>query len=252
MRADNLKIVVLDDFRALTRKAAEKFCEKAEEAISQKGRFTVALSGGSTPKELYLLLANDDAPFRQRLQWDKIHFFWGDERCVPPSHADSNYRMVNESMLSKLPVLPKNTHPVLGVGGDATKAADDYEQVIRRFFRLPDDEVPKFDLILLGMGNDGHTASLFPGSRALQEKKRLVVAVKTENSSSQRITLTPPVLNGASLVMFLVSGDNKTETLKNVLEGDYEPAKLPAQVVRPTNGKVLWLLDKAAGAILKL
>lgn len=247
MRPDNVKIIVLDDFHALTRKTAEEFCKKALEAISQRGRFTVALSGGSTPKKLYTLLASEAAPFRQRLQWDKIHFFWGDERCVPPSHADSNYRMVNESMLSKLPILPENVHPILPRDdGDSAKTADDYEKMLRRFFRLSDGGFPRFDLILLGMGNDGHTASLFPGSDAIHEKERLTATVKVEKSNSDRITLTPPVLNNARLIMFLVSGASKAETLKNVLESDYQPEQLPAQIVRPTNGKVLWLVDKTA------
>ncbi len=247
MRPDNVEIIVLDDFRTLTIKAAEEFCEKAQEAISIRGRFTVALSGGSTPKELYALLASEDAPFRQRLQWSKIHLFWGDERCVPPSHADSNYRMVDECLLSKTPLSPENVHPILAGGGDANKTAENYEQVLRRFLRLPDDGFPKFDLVLLGMGSDGHTASLFPGSDALREEKRLVAGVKIEESGSDRITLTPPALNNARLIMFIVSGESKAQTIRNVLEGEYMPERFPAQVVRPTDGKVLWLLDKAAG-----
>lgn len=246
MQADNLKIIVLDDFQALTRKAAEEFCEKAQEAISQRGRFTVALSGGSTPKELYLLLASDDAPFKEQLNWDKIHLFWGDERCVPPDHADSNYRMVDECLLSKVPLSPENIHPILTRDGDKAKTADDYEKILRRFFRLPDGGFPKFDLILLGMGSDGHTASLFPGSSALHEKKRLVAIVKNETNDSDRITLTPPSLNNARSVMFLVSGKSKAQILKNVIEGGYEPERFPAQIIRPTNGKALWLLDKSA------
>jgi 6-phosphogluconolactonase len=182
--------------------------------------------------------------------WGTTHFFWGDERHVPPDHPDSNYRMAREAMLSQVPVPPQNVHRIPAENPDASQAAQDYDHELREFFRLPSGQFPRFDLILLGMGPDGHTASLFPGTTAVREQKALVAALWVETLRSHRITLTPPVLNNAACVIFLVSGEQKAETLREVIEGDYQPDRLPAQVVRPASGRVLWLVDRAAGRLL--
>jgi 6-phosphogluconolactonase len=226
--------------------ASELFHAAADEFISQasgkNGRFSVALSGGSTPKSLYALLASEK---RNAIPWDRTYFFFGDERHVPPDHADSNYRMANESMFSKVPVRPENVYRIHGEE-DAEQAARSYEEALRTFFSLKPSEFPRFDLVLLGMGPDGHTASLFPGSAALNEERRLVVANWVEKLKSYRITMTFPVLNHAACVMFLTSGADKASMLREVLQN--EKADLPCQRVRPINGGLLWLVDQAAAS----
>lgn len=228
----------------LSRLAAEQFVRLAIEAVRQKGVFTVALAGGSTPKSLYALLASWDEPFTAQLPWDKIHFFWGAERHVPPDHPDSNYRIASEAMLARVPVPLENIHRIKSQIADAAKAAEEYEQPLREFFRLAKGQLPRFDLILLGMGPDGHTASIFPYSDVIHEKSHLVMA------QSYRITLTPPVLNHAAMVMFLVNGPEKAKVLREVLEGDHQPERLPAQLIRPKKGKVLWVVDQEAARFL--
>ncbi|MGD1213886.1 MAG: 6-phosphogluconolactonase [Terriglobales bacterium] len=233
--------------------AAEEFIRVARAAIGAQGRFTVALSGGSTPKALYSLLAANYADFA----WNRIFLFFGDERHVPPTDADSNYRMVQESLLTKIAIPAENVFRVPAENPDAAAAASDYEAQLRRFFELlpgdrPGDrpgEFPRFDLILLGMGPDGHTASLFPDSPALDEQSRLVVANWVAKFNTDRITFTFPVLNRAAEVMFLVSGADKADMLRQVLEGKNTPP-LPSQRVQPSDGKLLWLLDEAAAAKL--
>lgn len=225
--------------------AAEKFCSAGSSAIQDHGRFTVALSGGSTPRGLHQDLVTH---FSSQLQWDKVFFFWGDERHVPPDSSDSNYRMAKETLLSKLPIPPENIFRVPAELPDARQAAAKYEQTIQKLFRLDPDALPRFDFILLGMGPDGHTASLFPGTAALQEKDHLVVANWVEKMNAFRITFTYPVLNNAACVMFLVSGDEKAEMVRRALK---DPgANLPCQKVRPVDGELLWYLDK--GAALRL
>ncbi len=231
--------------------AAEEFVHQAGEAVRANGLVTVALSGGSTPKGLYRLLANEtDATFRWLVPWDKTHFFWGDERHVPPDHPDSNYRMANEAMLSRVPIPPKNVHRIMAENPDSGKAAGEYAEELRQFFQPAAGQFPRFDLILLGMGPDGHTASLFPGTDAVREQKKLVAAPWVEKFRAHRITLTPPVLNNATCVIFLVSGEEKAETLREVLQGDYQPDRLPAQLIRPTHGRLIWLVDRAAARLL--
>jgi 6-phosphogluconolactonase len=247
------EIRILADAKALTWAAAEEFARRAEEAVRDSGAFTVALSGGSTPKALFRLLAGEgDGAFRGRVPWGSVRVFWGDERHVPPDHPDSNYRMTCDTLLSRVPIPPENIHRIQGEEPEAEKAAEAYEQALCRVFRVAEGQLPRFDLVLLGMGPDGHTASLFPGTPALHERKRLVVAQWIEKLQTRRITLTVPVLNNAALVVFLVSGAEKAETLREVLLGEYRPERFPAQLVRPTDGRLLWLVDQAAARCLRL
>ncbi|MGD0598783.1 MAG: 6-phosphogluconolactonase [Terriglobales bacterium] len=225
--------------------AAEEFARAARAAIGAQGRFAVALSGGSTPKGLYSLLAASYADFA----WNRVFLFFGDERHVPPTEADSNYRMVKESLLTKIAIPAENVFRVPAENPDAAAAAADYEAQLRRFFELRPGEFPRFDLILLGMGPDGHTASLFPDSLALDEQSRLVVANWVAKLNTHRITFTFPVLNRAAEVMFMASGADKADILHQVLEGKSIPP-LPSQRVQPSDGKVLWMLDEAAAAKL--
>jgi 6-phosphogluconolactonase len=224
--------------------AATELAGLAAEAVRTRGRFSVALSGGSTPRGLYSLLAGGAA---SSIPWDKFFFFWSDERHVPPGHPDSNYRMAYEAMLSKVPVPPEHVFRIRGEENDADAAARAYEETLRTVFAVPSGAIPRFDLILLGIGTEGHTASLFPGSPALEETKRLVVANRVEKLDTERITFTYPLINHAACVMFLVSGTDKAEILERILE---YPGDLPAQRVRPVNGKLFWLADHAAAAKL--
>jgi 6-phosphogluconolactonase len=244
------EIKVLANPEELARAAAEEFVNLAGEAILAKEFFTVVLSGGSTPRGLYSLLAGD-ASLRAQLPWEKIHFFWGDERHVPPEHPDNNYRMAKDAMLSKVPVPPANVHRIRSENPDAGQAAGEYEETLRAFFRLKIGEMPKFDLVLLGMGPDGHTASLFPGIQGLREQNRMIVANWVERLKDYRITMTLPLLNHAACVLFLVSGEEKAEILRAVLEGAPEREVLPAQLVHPVNGRCLWFVDQAAARFLK-
>ena len=227
--------------------AAEEVVRAANEAVAQRGRFSIALAGGSTPKSLYNLLATNA---RTALPWDRMFFFWGDERHVPPTDPDSNYRMADEAMLSKIPVTAGNVCRIKAENPDAASVAEDYEQTLRKFFQTEPGQFPSFDLILLGMGPDGHTASLFPGTAALQEKSRLVVANWVEKLKASRITLTLPVLNAARCVMFLVSGTDKASVLRAVLEEDVPGEQYPSKLVRPRQGKLIWLIDRAAASLL--
>lgn len=245
------EVRVLADAGQLSRAAAEEFVRRAQEAVRDKGVFTVALSGGSTPKSLYSLLSSESEDFRSRIPWSNIHFFWGDERHVAADDPESNYRMANETLLSKVPVPPGNVHRIRAENPDAALAAKEYEETLRQFFKLTPGQLPRFDLVLLGMGPCGHTASLFPGTEALNERERLVVAQWVEKFNAYRITMTPPVLNNAASVIFIVGGTDKAETLHAVLEGDDEPARYPAQLIRPTHGDLLWLVDEAAAARLE-
>jgi len=241
------EVRVLETASDLFQAAASEWSTLSAEAIRTKGTFTVALSGGSTPRSLYALLANSSAP---KLAWDKTYFFWGDERHVPPHHPESNYRMANEAMLSKVPVPAQNIFRVHAEEADAAAAAHSYEQTLKEFFHLRPGEFPRFDLTLLGIGPDGHTASLFPGTAALQENRRLVVANWVAKFNAYRITLTFPVLNHSACVMFLVSGKDKSEILRDVLENP--DANLPSQNVCPTHGRLLWMVDRDAASALEL
>ncbi|MBZ5598216.1 MAG: 6-phosphogluconolactonase [Acidobacteriia bacterium] len=243
--ASETEVRILNAPADLFQAAATEFVRLANEAVRARGRFCVALSGGSTPKSLFSLLASGSVP---SIPWDKICFFFGDERHVPPDHPDSNYRMADEAMLSKVPLRPENVFRVRGEEKDAAVAAQAYEQVLVTFFRLKPAEFPRFDLILLGMGPDGHTASLFPGSPALQERDRLVVSNWVEKFKTDRITMTFPVINHAAFIMFMVSGPDKAQPLHEVLEN---PASdLPSRKIQPLDGSLLWLVDRAAAAAL--
>ena len=223
-----MNLQILATPQDLARAAAELFVER--------GPSTVALSGGSTPKLLYQLLADPTEPFREQVPWPKIHFFWSDERHVPPDHPESNYRMANEALLAHVPVTRDNVHRILSENPNAAEAAEQYEAEVP----------PRFDLILLGLGSDGHTASIFPGSEVLHETKRLVAAPYVEKLKAYRITMTLPLINNAASVVFLVSGADKAEIVREVLRG---PKRYPAQEVKPAN-ELVWMLDRAAAGKL--
>jgi 6-phosphogluconolactonase len=237
-------IKTLSDSKALARAAAIHFVECAQEAISEHGRFVVALAGGSTPRAAYETLATVE--FVPHIHWEKVHVFWGDERCVAPNHEDSNYRMAFNVLLKHSPIPVKQIYRMEGEL-DPKEAAQAYENRLQAFFG---QRAPRFDLILLGLGQDGHTASLFPGSKALEEKKHWVAANYVRRLSAWRLTLTAPLINQAANVTFLVSGQEKAEVLQRVLAGRYTPEEIPAQMIRPDHGQLRWLMDAGAGALL--
>lgn len=242
-----MEIRLCADPIALAQQTAAEFFRLAKECVATQGRFTVALAGGSTPQAAYTLLSSD--PYRAVMPWEQIFFFWGDERPVPPDHPESNYRMAYEALLSKVPVPSTHIYRIQAEQG-AQQAAEDYEKQLRQFFRLATDEYPRFDLILLGMGPDGHTASLFPGTNAVHETTRLVLAPWIAKLQSFRITLTPPVLCNAAQIIFGVGGAEKAEALQHVLQGTYQPDLYPAQLVKPVQGKLLWLVEKSTARLL--
>jgi 6-phosphogluconolactonase len=244
---------VLPDALAVRRAAAEEFSVGIGAAVGVRGVAFVALSGGSTPRGLHTLLADEAEPFRARVPWARLHVFWGDERTVAPDHPDSNYGMAQETLLGRVPIPPSNVHRIVGEDPDPAQAAERYVGELRSVFgahnRL-DAGWPRFDLVILGMGPDGHTASLFPGTDAIHETDRPVAAPWVPKLHSYRITLTPPVLNRAERTLFLVTGRDKAEALAAVLEGPYQPDVYPSQIVRPT-APPIWLVDGAAAASLK-
>ena len=229
----------------MARGAAERFVELGQAAIDARGCFSVGLAGGSTPKRAYELLASE--AYREQLNWSKVHIFFGDERCVPPDHSESNYRMANEALISRVSIPPPNVHRINGLG-DAVANASLYEDELRTFFNAA--SWPRFDLVLLGMGDDGHTASLFPGTKALVEPRAWVVANWVEKFGTFRITLTAPAINHAANIAFLVTGATKAERLLEVLRGALDPEKLPSQLIQPLDGSLFWLVDKAAAGRL--
>ena len=245
-RVEMSEIRVYPDATGLARAAAEHFAARAEAAVASRGRFVVALSGGSTPRATYTLLTSPE--FVARVDWPRVHVFWGDERCVPPDHPDSNYAMARETLLDHVPIPTENVHRVRGEI-DPERAADECERTLRVFLATEPGKTetpPRFDLILLGMGGDGHTASLFPGTAAIHEDRRWVLAHFVDTLSAWRVTLTPVVINAAAQVTFLVAGAGKAERLREVLTGPLRPDLLPSQIVRPADGHLLWLLDEAA------
>ena len=241
MKQPNKDIEVLPNPGALYSRAAQEFLSRANAAVKERGVFSVVLSGGSTPKGLFELLAGEET-FRSEIPWTQSHFFWVDERHVPPDHPDSNFRLAWETLLSKVPVPADNIHRISSELPDAHEAAERYESTLRNFFQLASGEFPRFDLILLGMGADGHTASLFPGTEALQECRRSVAANWVERLHTWRITLTLPVLNNAACILFLVSGLEKAQTLREIFSN--KTTSYPAQLVNPTRGRLLWLVDQ--------
>ncbi len=236
---------VYPDVAALTRTAAEEIVQAGRDAIRDRGRFDLALAGGSTPRAVYQLLA---AEYAGALDWDHVHLFFGDERHVPPEHPDSNYRMARESLLTN-PALRPRVHRIHAELPTAA-AADHYENELRAHFQLPPPGQPAFDLVLLGMGADGHTASLFPGTAALLEDKRAVVANAVPQLNTERITLTFPCLNAARRVLFLTAGADKAAMLAHVLAGDPSGTSYPAQHIRSASGPAVWLTDAAAARVL--
>jgi 6-phosphogluconolactonase len=240
---------VVPDREHLARAAAAEIMSRAQAAARARGRFAMALAGGSTPLPLYALLAQE--PYRSTVPWNVTHVFWGDERVVPADHRDSNFGMANEALLRPLGLPEANAHRIPAeLGPEAAAVA--YEHALRAFFQLSERELPRFDLLLLGLGADGHTASLFPRSPALRETKRLAAAVWVEPLQSRRITLTVPVLNQARCVVFLVAGRDKADVLRRVLRGTCEPEDCPARLIRPEQGELLWLVDEEAGGGYRL
>ena len=248
MTSSQRDIHVYPTTQALLEAAARHVLDHARRAIAARDSFTIALAGGSTPKGLYAMLAVP--PFRNQLDWTRIRFFWGDERHVPPDHADSNYRMAHEALLRHLPISAAQVHRVPSELPDAQAAADQYETVLREQFEVSEADVPRFDLILLGMGPDGHTASLFPGAQAVHETSRLVAAPWVDKLQASRVTFTPVLLNHARQVTFLICGQAKAETLHAVLEGPFQPDALPVQVIGPRDGTLTWFVDQEAGGAL--
>lgn len=248
MQSVNSNVQIFADPDSLAHAAVVRFIQIARDAIEARDQFTVALSGGSTPKALYTLLATE--PWHNQIDWNQVHLFWGDERHVSPSDASSNFRMTQERLLSQVPIPPENVHRIKTENPDAQVVADEYEQELEKIFQLGEHQFPRFDLVMLGMGANGHTASLFPGTDAVHEQSRLVVAPWVEELHTNRITLTPPVINNAREIIFFVTGIEKAATLQAVLEEEYQPDRLPAQIIRPTQGKVVWMIDRAAASLL--
>lgn len=238
---------VFPDGAALAHAAADELSNRMSEAIRTRERCAVALSGGSTPRRLFALLADPAQPFRDRIDWRAVHLFWGDERHVPPDHPESNFRMTRETLLAAVEIPAENVHRMRGEEPDAARAAALYEEELRAFF----SDEPRFDCVLLGLGADAHTASLFPGTAAVRERERWVVAPWIEKLATFRITLTPAVFDRAAAVIFLVQGAEKAGALRAVLEGERDPDRFPAQAVRPRDGELLWLVDRRAASGLE-
>ena len=246
-----MTLCVLQNPDALARAAAGQFVELARASILVRARFAVVLSGGSTPRRMYQYLAA--SPLRDRVEWSRVEVFWGDERGVPSDHPDSNYRMAAEALLDHVPIPRRHIHRIVAERIDRSSAARDYQLEIARAFDLDGaGPPPSFDLVLLGMGSDGHTASLFPGDEALREGRRWAVSVEApQRPPPSRITLTAPILNRAREIRVLVAGSDKAATLRTVLEGPHEPERRPIQLVRPEHGRMIWLLDEAAASELE-
>jgi 6-phosphogluconolactonase len=241
-----MQIAIYPDTNSLSHEAAQYIVRLANEAIVTRGRFSIALSGGSTPKVLYGLLATE--PYLDQVNWSSVEIFWSDERCVPPDDAESNYAMAKEVLLSKIPIQPRQVHRIPAEKADHDAAAQEYTLEMQRVFGT--NGIPAFDLIQLGMGPEGHTASLFPHQQSLREQQRLVMPVSVPKPPPLRLTFTPPLLNAARHVLFLVTGSEKAGAVQAVLEGPYQPEEYPAQIVRPTTGEVTWMLDTAAAGKL--
>lgn len=249
MRTDlRFRCTVVPTPQALAEEAAQRFARAGSEAIDARGAFMVALSGGSTPRRMYERLAV--APYDSTMPWSKVVVLWGDERCVPPDHTASSYRMAREALLDHVPTLATNVHRIRGED-DPGLAARSYEQSLRRLLRTPQgpprhDPGARIDLVLLGLGEDGHTASLFPGDSVSTDGGPWVIAHRVPAEPPWRVTLTPVIVNAASEILFLVSGAGKAAIVREVLEGPPRPHELPAQRIAPTDGRVHWLLDAAA------
>jgi 6-phosphogluconolactonase len=237
---------IFEDVDGLSRAAATLFIDACAGAIADHGRALIALSGGNTPMKLYELLA--ESPYTEQVQWPKVHVFWGDERCVPPDDPESNYRQTNDALLKRVPIPPANICRVQGEA-DPREAALAYALTLRNY-ATPPLSWPRFDLVLLGMGEDGHTASLFPGSPVDVATPTAAVTAEYQGRPANRVTITPILLNAARRIVFLVSGDGKSKTLAHVLKGTYDPETLPAQRIHPMDGQLIWLVDQAAASRL--
>ena len=237
-----MHIAIYDDKHTLSQHAAEYIMRIAQEAIDLHGHFTIALTGGTTPGEVYSLIGSE--PFRSQIDWQLVHIFWGDERCVPHNSPESNFYLAQEVLLAKIAIPKSHIHPMPADQPDRDVASQAYTVEMQHTFGT--NGIPSFDLIHLGMGPEGHTASLFPHQASLHEKQRLVMPVSVPKPPPDRLTFTPPLLNAASNVLFLVTGSDKADALQAVLEGEYQPDEYPAQIVRPPNGEVVWMLDKDA------
>lgn len=246
----NIEILVCADAEAVARTAADLFLRLASESIRDRGRFTVALSGGSTPKRLFEILSTPK--YQKQIDWAHVHLFWGDERYVPADHPDSNFLMTMETLLSKVQIPPANVHRIRTELSPAEAVATNYEAEIARFFAGSPEHgrFPSFDLIFLGLGTNAHTASLFPNSRALQEHSHLVTADFVEEVNMWRITMTAPLLSAARTIAFLVCGPEKASVIRDVLFGDYNPERKPAQLIQPDHGQLLWIVDRSSAAQL--
>jgi 6-phosphogluconolactonase len=240
------KLRVVEDPEALAKSALEVLMAACLKAVDERGRCTVALSGGSTPRRLYARLA-----LELSLPFSKIHFFFGDERHVPPDHPDSNYRMAKEALFSRAPIPDANIHRIRAEEPNVEEAAAQYEAELRSFFAPRDGRPARLDVVLLGLGGDGHTASLFPGTPAVDEKVRWVMGQRVEKLNTERITLTPPLLNAAHTVIFQAQGEDKASAVRAVLEGKETPEEIPAKVVVVPEGDTWWFLDRAAAAKLR-
>jgi 6-phosphogluconolactonase len=241
------KITILDDPQSVYVHAAEEITHFSGEDISTHAEFTIALSGGSTPAAIYELLATR---FRLSVDWKEVQFWWGDERCVPPDDRESNYAMAKRTLLSHLELRPEQVHRMHGELTPA-QGARAYEQELRSAFSLADGEFPRFGLVMLGLGGNRHTLSLFPGHQAtIEETQRLVVADEVEATPRPRLTFTPPVANRAQRAMFVATGKEKAEAVRDVIAGPRDPLKFPAQIIEPADGELIWLLDKAAASLL--
>jgi 6-phosphogluconolactonase len=233
-------IQICNDPNSLSEAAARLFVQQARHTVQAQGRFTVALAGGHTPERTYQLLAKP--PFQDQVPWTKVHVFWGDERCVPPDDPRSNAHMARRALLDGMPIPPEQIHPILCYQ-NPQQAAEEYESLLQNFFA---GRSPCFDLILLGLGENGHTASIFPDTPAVEEQEHWVVAVYIAEQAMWRVTLTPPLINQAAKVAFLVAGAVKAQVLQRVLDGPFEPHILPAQLIRPASGNLYWMIDKEA------
>lgn len=243
------QIIVCSDVSQVVEQAAELFVARANAAVAATGRFTVALSGCVTPMALNRLLSTE--PFSGRLPWDRIHVFWTDEICAPSSDQQSRYHSVHEVLLAHVPIPEANVYPPPTGHLDCRRAASEYERSLRAFFDLGTGELPRFDFIWLELGADGHTASLFPDSSAVEENTRLVVASYIKQLGEHRLTLTVPVLSNAAVVVFLVAGENRATALHEALSGAYRPSRLPSQLIRPSNGELFYFVEQRASVRLR-
>lgn len=242
-----MRVTIYNDTDTLSHAAAQYIVHIAQESIAKQGHFTIALSGGSTPKKLYGMLGEE--PYRSQIDWAHVDIFWSDERNVPPNNSESNYLMAQQVLLSKIPIPAEQVHRMPSEQEDRDAASLAYTIEMKNTFGT--DDIPIFNLIQLGMGPEGHTASLFPHQPSLHEQQRLIMPVSVPKPPPPRLTFTPRLLNGAEHILFLVTGAEKADAVQAVLEGDYQPDEYPAQIVQPTKGEVTWMLDTAAAAKLQ-